>query len=473
MSGQRGRRRALLLMCLLAVGLVLPASAGAAAPIRFTETRTILECFVVNDAGSLYVFANANEEFGLDADVAFWPAGTEPENDEPAIGRNFDGALTGGGSPAGFDVEMDLIELATGDPAGTGHITATFEPAGDPEPFSGDDRFGNVHSRAEGVIQALTLVEGSVDLNGTEFVLEDCFTEASTVTVFESSPNTFVNRSSGLHLECFFEGPEMFISLFADADRFGGYTEMFIDPPPTFGAYLELEFTTSAFRATYELIDDEGPTGGIATAEATLEPAGPEVSFEIRRRNAVTRITQQPYVVSGTISIPSMDLELDMADCVAFSEEAKSMAHAAKGPKAGTRLVANDVPEGAPVLSRGRGVISQTAPTSLEPEAEASCLPFDPDFGLQFGRTLWFRVVGTGSEMTVSPKGSNFDTAIAVYAGEPGAFEEVGCNDDIRTETGQFSLQGPVTFDTEAGDTYWIQAGGYAGEYGQLRLSVR
>ena len=178
-------------------------------------------------------------------------------------------------------------------------------------------------------------------------------------------------------------------------------------------------------------------------------------------------------MVTGTLSVPSLGLELDMSMCSAFSEEEKYAGHAGQGPKAGTRLAANDVPEGAPVLKPGRGVIKLTNNTSLEPEVEASCLPVDPEFGLQFGRTLWYRVKGTGSELTISTTRSNFDTALAVYAGEPGALEEIECADDLIGEHGQLSLQGPLTFETEAGQTYWVQVGGFAGEYGQLRLSVR
>jgi hypothetical protein len=118
-------------------------------------------------------------------------------------------------------------------------------------------------------------------------------------------------------------------------------------------------------------------------------------------------------------------------------------------------------------------VIRLTNNTSLDPEVEASCLPFDPEFGLQFGRTLWYRVIGNGREVTVSTSRSNFDSALAAYTGEPGALVEIACNDDLLGEHGRLSLQGPLTFETQAGATYWVQVGGFAGEYGQLRLSVR
>jgi hypothetical protein len=476
MSGQRGRRRALLFTCLLVVGLLLPAPAGAAKPIRFTDESTTLECFLVNDEGSLALWVSVGSEFDPDATIDFWPVGTSPENDDPpTFGRNFDLPVEGGGSPEGIDVEVAMIDIETGDPAGSAVVTATLEPVGDPQPFSGRDRFGNRHSRSEGVEQELVATGGSATFGGSAFALDNCVARTVTATIFESNPNTFVNRSSGLHLECFFELPEAFISLFADEDRFGAFAEMFIDPPPTFGGATEVEFSSSLFRAEFEFFDDSTgePTGDTASAAATLAPNGPPEDVLLRRRNAVLRFTRQEYTVTGTLTIPSLDLELDMSTCAAVSEEEKFAGHSAAGPKAGTRLAANDVPEGAPILPSGRGIIRQTANSSLEPEVEASCLPVDPEFGLQFGRTLWYRVKGTGGELTLSTSRSNFDTALAVYAGEPGALEEIGCNDDLIGEHGQLSLQGPLTFETEAGETYWVQVGGYAGEYGQLRLSVR
>jgi hypothetical protein len=476
MSGQRGRRRALLFTGLLVIGLLLPAPAGAAKPVRFTDESTTLECFLENDEGSLSVWVSVGSGFGADADIAFWPVGTSPENDDPpTVGRDFDTPVEGGGSPDGIDVEVAMIDIETGDPAGTAVVSATLEPVGDPQPFSGRDRFGNRHSRTEGVEQELAATGGSATYDGTEFAFDNCVARTVTATIFESNPNTFVNRSSRLHLECFFELPEAFIALFADEDRFGEFAELFFDPPPTFGGYTELEFSTSVFNAEFELFDDSTgePTGETASAEATLAPSGPPEDVLLRRRNAVLRFTRQDYAVSGTLSIPSLGLALDMSTCIAATEEEKFMAHSGQGPKAGTRLAANDVPAGAPVLAPGRGVIRLTNNTSLDPEVEASCLPVDPEFGLQFGRTLWYRVRGTGGELTVSPRRSNFDTAIAVYTGGPGAFEEIGCVDDLIGEHGQLSLQGALTFETEAGQTYWVQVGGFAGEYGQLRLSVR
>jgi hypothetical protein len=474
MSSQRGRRRALLLTCLLAMGLLLPASAGAARPLLFIDDQTTLDCFPVNDTGTLGIFVSVHAEFGLDADAAFWPAGTNPEDDSPTVGRDFETQVTGVGSPSGFDVEIAMVDFETGEPAGTVVVTATLEPVGEPQPFSGRERFGNVHSRIKGVEQELAVTEGSATFEGSEFILDDCAARTTTSTIVQSNPNTFVDRSGGLHLECFFELPEAFIAVFADDDRFGSFAELFIDPPPVFGNPTELEFSTSAFRAEFDLFDDTGdPTGETASVDATLEPDGPVQDTLLRRRNAVQRITRQDYAVTGTLTIPSLGLELDMSTCTAASEESKFAAHSSNGPKAGTRLAGNDVPEGAPVLPPGRGVIRLTNNTSLDPEVEASCLPFDPEFGLQFGRTLWYRVIGNGREVTVSTSRSNFDTALAAYTGEPGALVEIACNDDLLGEHGRLSLQGPLTFETQAGATYWVQVGGFAGEYGQVRLSVR
>lgn len=82
--------------------------------------------------------------------------------------------------------------------------------------------------------------------------------------------------------------------------------------------------------------------------------------------------------------------------------------------------------------------------------------------------TVWFSFTPTlFSEVTVDTVGSNYDTAIAAYTGN--AVDEltlVACNDDF------FGLLSKISFDAAAGDTYYIQAGGFAGRTGDLTLNL-
>jgi len=57
-------------------------------------------------------------------------------------------------------------------------------------------------------------------------------------------------------------------------------------------------------------------------------------------------------------------------------------------------------------------------------------------------------------------------------------FVEIACADDVFFQPIGGTFQGAITFDTEAGVTYWIEAGGFLDfrtgrtETGRLRLHV-
>lgn len=67
--------------------------------------------------------------------------------------------------------------------------------------------------------------------------------------------------------------------------------------------------------------------------------------------------------------------------------------------------------------------------------------------------------------------GSTFDTVVGIYTRANGGFDQVACADDVFEP--ELSRAARVTIDTEAGVTYYIQAGGFAGSTGRLRLSVK
>ncbi len=89
------------------------------------------------------------------------------------------------------------------------------------------------------------------------------------------------------------------------------------------------------------------------------------------------------------------------------------------------------------------------------------------------GKTLWVRFTATAAgPVTVDTEGSSFDTVLAVYrsAGAATGFAAltlVECNDD----TGA-SRQSRVTFTAAANETIYVQAGGYNGATGDLRLRL-
>jgi hypothetical protein len=90
-----------------------------------------------------------------------------------------------------------------------------------------------------------------------------------------------------------------------------------------------------------------------------------------------------------------------------------------------------------------------------------------------FGHTAWWTFTGTGGDVTVDTAGSDFDTVVGVYVLAGGAFTQVGCVDDVfDPETEEGSLQAAITVATIAGQTYYIQAGGFGDSAGTLRFSL-
>jgi Putative metal-binding motif len=73
--------------------------------------------------------------------------------------------------------------------------------------------------------------------------------------------------------------------------------------------------------------------------------------------------------------------------------------------------------------------------------------------GQKMGATLWWFVTGTGGPVTVTTRGSGFDTLLSVFNDQTGEF--VDCVDDIPG-----SFQGEISFPTTAGVTYSLQVGG-------------
>jgi hypothetical protein len=88
------------------------------------------------------------------------------------------------------------------------------------------------------------------------------------------------------------------------------------------------------------------------------------------------------------------------------------------------------------------------------------------------GKTVWLRFVApaTGT-FTAETAGSSFDTILAAYR-SPGpaagfaGLTEAGCNDDTD------GRQSRVTFTATAGETVYLQAGGFGGESGDLIVRV-
>jgi hypothetical protein len=237
--------------------------------------------------------------------------------------------------------------------------------------------------------------------------------------------------------------------------------------------FAEPVLSATSFVADYDVVEsDSGDPAGTASASATLTRTDERISFRDQSGNVKFSATGWVLAVDGSLTIDagrvSTTLPMDDSSCEASDVRVSEIVGKVSGPK-----LKNDAPAGALPLAIGETVEVRTGGTALDAE-EACTFDFDGDVEeLPFAHTAWWTFAGTGGEVTVDSAGSDFDTIIGVYVLDGGSFEQVGCVDDVfDPDTGEGSLQSQLTVATIAGQTYYIQAGGFGGSAGTLRLRL-
>ena len=77
-------------------------------------------------------------------------------------------------------------------------------------------------------------------------------------------------------------------------------------------------------------------------------------------------------------------------------------------------------------------------------------------------RTVWYEYTPAEDlRITANTAGSDYDTGLSLYTGAPGALSQLDCNDDAGG-----TLQSSVTFDAQAGTTYFFMVEAYPGTGG-------
>lgn len=80
------------------------------------------------------------------------------------------------------------------------------------------------------------------------------------------------------------------------------------------------------------------------------------------------------------------------------------------------------------------------------------------------GATVWFTFTAPSSDsLELDTAGSSFDTVMGLYDAD---LNQLACNDD------DYSLQARIRYDVVAGDTYYVQVGGYGDASGDLVLDA-
>jgi hypothetical protein len=107
--------------------------------------------------------------------------------------------------------------------------------------------------------------------------------------------------------------------------------------------------------------------------------------------------------------------------------------------------VVNDAPEDA------QNVPIDSLPSVLRQDVRYATAEDDPSVSCaaEFSRSVWFRVDSGGApvDIVIDTFGSDFDTVIAVFAGEPADSVEMGCNDDFDSPQSRLQLRTDGTSD--------------------------
>ncbi len=87
--------------------------------------------------------------------------------------------------------------------------------------------------------------------------------------------------------------------------------------------------------------------------------------------------------------------------------------------------------------------------------SDATTAPDDPDCAGN-GHTVWYAFTPASTvQVVVDTLGSDYDTTLSAYTGDPGSLEQIRCNDDFG------SLQSRIQFTAQAGTRYLLMAGSF------------
>jgi hypothetical protein len=475
----------------------LPGMVSAAAPDRVSDTQTELMCEALTaDAGTASVYIGVSEAYGTYAQLTFWASPAVPFEEPPTwFSTDSSAQLSADGTSlvASFDLveyvepvePVDSAEawatVPAGDPVGTATLVATLSGVGDPERFSYGDRDGNRRYTVEGESQQLA-VDGALELPG-EITFDDlsgCSGSRVTTELFATNPDAWVGGYEDRSLSCVWEDEVSSVGIYAVAFDTGAYSEVYVADAAGFAygftesaVLMTPEFSASFALETYDELSDTWTASGSASAFAALTP-GERINDVFHDGNQKARVHGMILSVDGVLTIETeagtRALPMDEASCFAQDIAVQFITTSpasGRGP-----ALANDAPDGAVALEPGDAIRVRTGGTAIE--AEASCTVTEPEYGeipIPLGHTVWYTVAGTGGEIAIDTAGSEFDTVLGVYTRDGSGFTQVACVDDVFSEEGG-SLQAALTFASEAGVTYFVQAGGYAESSGTMYLSV-
>ena len=467
------------LAALVAV-LILPTSVMAAKADRGTETSTQLWCPDLRSGGdSAYVSAWFSDRGEAFADLAYWAEPAEPGTSSMTwAGWSNDTLMSDGG--ASLEITFGVFGFNEGDvddPSdlvfiGDGTLTATLTPEGDAQTERFTDQSGNHQFRSIGTFQGYE-VSGTLELpTGISFPLAGCEAFRQTSDWFSNNPTSSVSHSNELTVTCGWSTDDGNVGLYASRTALGTKADLWVETADTFlYGSGSVSLSRSAFNATFDLYsksDDGSGPAGTASASAALTSLD-RVSQSEEFGGSRFSIKGVLLGVAGTLTIETGNgprtFDMDAASCQAGSVRFSQLPGRPERPEP----VDNDTPDTALALKLGDKVLLNTTGAADAPEAP--CLMDDAEGGTFEGpitNTVWWRIEGTGSPITVDTAGSSFDTMVAVYVVEGSAVGgSIGCVDDVAE-----GVEARVTFDTASDASYFVQTGGFDGSKGDLNVLV-
>jgi hypothetical protein len=474
------RRSLAILMCAGLLLALLPGTAAAGRVTKFHDHHVGFFCDTSIDGGYATASIDSSSAFGDFAGADVWLDPAVPFEDPPSITGNTDTvSITEGTSEVLLSATFEAFD-GDGDRLGSALLEATMTPVGAPQPITGESN-GNHHSNTTGSFQELE-GDATLTLAGDLLQIPGCHGDITDVSVLENSPHSSVSKNSGINMDCSWQTPEASAAFFAFQDPFGFFSGAFLSTADqtlfdTGGATGSL--TTTSLTASIPLVDEATGDPYSAQAAATLTASGKPVSSTLVSQTNRVKLTEQAFVPDGQIVFSTgQTFDLDQEHCRTASFNNQVIGNNPSGPKAGGKAPANDTPDGALVVKAGTRLTAQTGATAAQPEVQVgeTC---PEGFGDQMGHTLWYKITGTNAPVTFDTAGSNFDTVIGVFQRDDADFTELACDDDVFYQPVGSTYQAALTFDTVAGQTYYVEVGGFQRffdpdnpEFGLLKLKV-
>jgi hypothetical protein len=457
---------------------VLPGTVSAARSTRYHDHHVGFFCETAIDGGYAVASIDSSSAFGDFAAANVWLDPAVPFESDPSINGSTDTvSVTTGTTETALSATFDVFD-SVGNPLGTAVVQGTMTPVGDPQPIN-ETNHGKFHSRTTGTTQQFEAA-ATLTLPGQTIEFAGCTGDVTDVTVQESDP-AFVEKNAGVSIDCHWRTPDVAADFFVVQDRFGftSFTSLTTADQTLFDTGASTgSLSATSLTASIPLVDEITGDSYSAEAAATLMSTGSPVTSTQLSQTTRRKLTEQALIPVGQLVFSSgQSFDLDEAHCRSESFANQVIATNPVGPKPTGTAPTNDTAAGALVVKAGTKVSVQTGATAAQPEVQVETCP--EGFADEFGHTVWYKITGTGAPVTIDTAGSNFDTVVGVFERDGADYTEVACNDDVESEPVGSSYQAALTFDTVAGQTYYIEVGGFQSffdpndiEFGLLKLKV-